>query len=212
MALFLDSANLEDAQRAAALGFVQGATTNPGLLAKAGHRDPKQALTEICALLEGPVFYQLTQHSVEAMQSESAEFMKISPNLGLKIMATIEGMRFCAQISNSAVVAITGVFAPSQVYLAAQAGARFVIPYVNRITRFTGAGIEVVSGMAETLYDTQCELLAAGIKTPAEAIDTLLAGAHHLSLPLEVIEAMSESELTRQALEAFDRTVEEQGW
>ena len=204
MALFLDSANLEDARRASGLGFVVGATTNPGLLARAGHTDGLQALEALCPLFPGTVFYQLLSHTPEEMQSESTPFLSLAENIGLKVPCTIHGLAFTAQISARITVAITGVFTPAQAYLAAQAGAEYVIPYVNRVTRSTGDGPGLVGQIAAILDPTECEILAAGIKSAAEAVDTLLAGAHHVSLPLDVILAMAENPLTEKAVADFE--------
>jgi len=204
MALFLDSANLDDARRASALGFVVGATTNPALLARAGHTDAFLALQALCPLFPGSVFYQLLAHTPQAMRAEADPFLALAENLGLKVPCTVEGLTFTAQISGKATVAVTGVFTPGQAYLAAQAGAQYVIPYVNRVTRFTGDGPGLIDQMADVLDPTDCEILAAGIKSPAEAIDTLLAGAHHLSLPLEVILGMAENALTEKAVADFE--------
>jgi transaldolase len=204
MALFLDSANLEDARRAASLGFVVGATTNPGLLARAGHTDGLQALQSLCPLFPGTVFYQLLGHTPEEMLAECAPFLSLAENVGLKVPCTVSGLAFTAQVSPRATIAVTGVFTPGQAYLAAQAGAEYVIPYVNRVTRLTGDGPGLVGQMAAILDPTECEILAAGIKSPAEAVDTLLAGAGHVSLPLEVILAMAESPLTEKAVADFE--------
>ncbi|MEJ2012695.1 MAG: transaldolase family protein [Anaerolineales bacterium] len=204
MALFLDSADLEDARIAGELGFVVGATTNPALMAKAGHTEPATALKALCEALPGPVFHQLTKRDVAGMRAEAKEFMGLASNLGLKIMCTLSGLQFAAEISGDVTVAITGVFAPAQAYLAAEAGASYVIPYVNRLTRYAGAGPSVIRDMADILFVSDTELLAAGIKTPAEAVETLLAGAEHVSLPLDVIQSMAENELTQQAFAAFD--------
>lgn len=204
MALFLDSADLQDAAIADELGFVYGATTNPGLMAKAGHTDPVSALKSLCNHLPGPVFHQLTSRDVDGMRAEAGDFIGLAPNLGLKIMCTLPGLQFASDISAEVTVAITGVFAPAQAFLAAECGAAYVIPYVNRLTRYAGAGPSVIRDMADILFPTGTELLAAGIKTPAEAVDTLLAGAGHVSLPLDVIRAMAENELTLQAYANFD--------
>lgn len=48
MALFLDSANIDDVREAVELGFVAGVTTNPGLVAKTG----QPALEVIHGILE----------------------------------------------------------------------------------------------------------------------------------------------------------------
>jgi len=204
MALFLDSANLEDVQAASSLGFVFGATTNPALLDKAGYKDPMAALKIICELLPGPVFHQLTERSVKGMRAEAESFIGLAPNLGLKIMCTFEGLQFTAEVTEEVTVAVTAVFSPAQAYLASVANANYVIPYVNRLTRYTGAGQAVLQDMANVLFLTETDLLAAGIKSPAEAMDTLLSGADHLSLPLDVIQAMAVNELTMQAYNSFD--------
>jgi transaldolase len=44
MALFLDSAQVEEARQAVDLGFVAGVTTNPALIAEAGR--PRLALLQ----------------------------------------------------------------------------------------------------------------------------------------------------------------------
>lgn len=204
MALFLDSADLMDAKTAGELGFVHGATTNPALLSRAGHTAAAPALKALCELLPGPVFHQLTAREPEGMRAEAEAFIDLAPNLGLKIMCTLPGLQFAAEISPRVTVAVTGVFSPAQAYLASQAGAAFVIPYVNRLNRFTGAGASVIRDMADILFTNETELLAAGIKTPGEAIETLLAGAEHISLPLAVMQDMAENELTLQAYASFD--------
>lgn len=204
MALFLDSAHLEDARRASELGFVIGATTNPGLLARAGHTDALQALQALCPLFPGTVFYQLLGHTPDEMQAESIPFLSIAENLGLKVPCTVNGLAFTAQVFARVTVAVTGVFTPAQAYLAAQAGAEYVIPYVNRVTRATGDGPGLVAQLAAILDPTECEILAAGIKSAAEAVDTLLAGAQHVSLPLDVIVAMAENPLTEKAVADFE--------
>jgi transaldolase len=204
MTLFLDSAQLEEARNAAALGFVRGATTNPALLAKAGHKDTQAAMKALTQVLPGTVFYQVMGHTLDEMHSEAERFIAIAPNLGLKIPATLLGCQFAARISPQVTVAVTGVFSPGQAYLAAEAGAHYIIPYVNRLTRFVGDGPGVVSQLAMAVEGSPCEVLAAGIKTPAEAMDTLFAGADHLSLPWEVIVGMADNALTEKAMLDFE--------
>lgn len=204
MALYLDSANLDEARRASALGFVVGATTNPALLARAGHTDPVRALQALCPLFTGTVFYQLLARTPEAMRAEAEGLLPLADNLGFKIACTIQGLEFAARFSEEATVAVTAVFTPGQAYLAAQAGAAYVIPYVNRVTRFTGDGPGLIDSMADMLDPTDCEILAAGIKSPGEAVDTLLAGAHHVSLPLDVILGLAENALTEKAVVDFE--------
>ena len=207
MSLYLDSANLDDVREAANLGFVRGATTNPKLLAVAGHTDFYKALQDICPLLPGTVFYQLITESLDEMRQEYKVFRSVAPNLGIKIPCTMTGLQFAKEISRESIVAVTAVFTPAQAYLAGEAGARFVIPFVNRISRFTGSGTDVVGNIAIVLQGSRCQVLAASIKSASEAVEILQAGAQHISLPLAVIKEMAESPLTRQAVEEFNQAL-----
>jgi transaldolase len=204
MTLYLDSADLDEARTARTLGFVAGCTTNPALLARAGHRQPLEAIRQLSGLFSGTVFYQLMEASAVGMAREAPPFLDLGPNVGLKVPATLEGFKFTAEFAGRAAVAITGVFTPSQALLAAEAGAQFVIPYINRLTRYVGDGAAIVGEIGAAIEGTPCVLLVAGIKSPAEAIAARMAGADHLSLPIAVLQAMADSPLTTNALQDFE--------
>lgn len=206
MAIFLDSANLDEAREAASFGFVEGVTTNPSLLAQAGHRQPEIILEKLCDLFSGNVFHQLSSRSTEELVSEGKSFIGFAPNLGIKIMCTMNGLMAGGRLANDFPIAMTGIFHPTQSYTASQCGAFYVIPYVNRITLNTGDGIESIRQMAGLLENTQTEIIAASLKNPRQVFETLQAGAQHVSLPLQVMIAMVENEMTAAALEKFERS------
>ena len=74
MALYLDSAEVEDARQAVALGFVAGITTNPMLVARTG-RPAQEVITDLCCLSLAEVFYQLTERTPEAMENEENPYL-----------------------------------------------------------------------------------------------------------------------------------------
>lgn len=205
MALFLDSARVEEAVQAASLGFVAGATTNPVLIARVG-RPAQAVISDLCATLQGIIFYQVRHEPGPALEAEIDRMRQISQRVAFKLPCTLDYARVANDLSHEGVVAaLTAVYSPAQAYLAAQAGAAYAIPYVNRATRYMGSGAALVAEMAAILDGTQCEILAASIKTPAEAAEVLLAGARHLTLPWEVLAAMAHHDLTDLALEEFAR-------
>jgi transaldolase len=53
------------------------------------------------------------------------------------------------------------------------------------------------------LEKTNTEILAASIKSPSEAVKTLLAGAHHLTLPFDVLQAITVHGLSPQTVDEF---------
>jgi transaldolase len=208
MALYLDSADVGEARLAAELGFVAGVTTNPAIVAKAGRR-AEAVIADLCTILPGTIFHQVTSPPGSTLEAEIERFRAVSAQVAFKIPCSLEYMRVVHGLAQQGVIAaVTAVYSAAQAYTAAQAGARYVIPYVNRATRLCGDGPALVAEIAAVLEGSSCEILAASIKSPAEAVDTLLAGAEHLTLPWEVLAAMAEHPLTELALEEFARSLE----
>lgn len=205
MALYLDSAEIEDARQAMALGFVAGITTNPMLIARTG-RSAQEVIADLCGLSPGAVFYQLTERTPEAMEAEALRFHALSPEqVVLKVPCDLQGLALVARISSEIPCALTAVFSAAQACLAGEAGARYVIPYVNRVTKLCGDGLALLSRMAEVLTRAGqgTEILAASLKSPTEVVAALIHGAHHVTVPLAVIREMAEHRLSTLAIEEF---------
>ncbi len=203
----IDSAVLDEVGAAINLGFVRGCTTNPALMAKV-KESPAEVIKKICEIVPGPVFYQLTAQSLEAREKEARKFYSICPEkIVLKIPATTENMSLVTRLVPEIPCAATAVFSGHQALLAIEAGCTYVIPYVNRATRLLGDGIKLVSEILEVIRATgrQVEIVAASIKTPKEATAALIAGAHHLTLPFEVILALGNHQLSFEAIDEFNR-------
>lgn len=205
MAIYLDSASITDARRALSLGFVSGVTTNPTFVAKTGRRG-REVLAELLALGDGPVFYQVTAPDAQGRLAQARQAVSAAPErVVVKVPATTENIALAAQLTAEGLrVCVTAVNSPAQAYLAAQAGAAFVAPYVNRLTRQMGDGLAVVRQIAALLVDTETRVLAASLKSVDEVVDTLLAGAHDVTMPLDLILALGEHPFSQRAIEQFD--------
>lgn len=212
--IFLDSASAEEARRAFAMGFVQGITTNPTLIARSG-RPAREVIGALCDASTGLVFYQLTGSDPAARRAEADDllFMRLG-RIAIKIPCTLENLTLARDlITDGATVGMTAIFSAAQARLACEVGAHYVLPYVNRATRLLGDGPALVADMRAIIdgAGASTQILAASVKTPKEATATLLAGAHHLTLPLPVIEAMAGHHLSEQAIAEFARVVQEEG-
>lgn len=235
MSIYLDSALPEEARQAMSLGFVRGITTNPTLLAKT-KRPAIEVLRELCHICPGTVFYQLAAPTVAERRLEGEQILRLNDEfdeedghsaerannlrgedfvplrlgrIGLKIPASTENMALVAEFSGKGVaVAVTALFNSAQAYLACEAGAKYLLPYVNRTTRLRGDGFRFVQELAQICKAVGhgTEVLAASIKSPEEAVKTLLAGAHHVSVPLAVLLAMGHDPLSEEAVAEFARS------
>lgn len=203
MALFVDSADPGEVKRAVELGFIHGVTTNPILIARSG-KGARQVITELSVFCPGPIFHQVAAGSTAEMLAEAKALSALLPRrLVIKVLCTLEGLRLVSKIGEEIPCAVTAIFTPTQTYLACEAGARYVIPYVNRLTRAGGDGPGLVKTMREIVAESGIEILAASLKSPQEVVSALLSGAHHATAPLKVIEEMAEDQRTAEALAEF---------
>lgn len=210
MALFLDSASPADARQAMALGFVAGITTNPILMARVGG-EPLEVIAELADICPGTVFYQLTAATVEGREEEARRVLALGSNVGLKIAMTTENLALAAKFAAEGVeVGMTASYSAAQTYLSCEAGVRYSIAYVNRSTRLQGDGLALVGEMRAVIdaCDTETTLLVASLKSAREAVQALIAGAHHLTIPLPLLLEMGDHPLSQQAIEEFDRAIQ----
>ncbi len=207
MALFLDSASAADARQAMALGFVSGITTNPNLMAKAAGK-PADIIAELADICPSPVFYQLTAPTVTEREAEARRVLALRPNIALKIAMTTENLALAAKFVKEGVkVGMTASYSAAQTYLTCEANVTYSIAYVNRSTRLQGDGLALVSEMRAVVEacDTTTTILVASLKSTAEVVQAVIAGAHHVTIPLPLLLEMGNHALSDQAIEEFAR-------
>jgi len=204
MAIYLDSAKLDEARQAKEFGWVYGVTTNPSLMAKAGV-EPEDVLKGLAKLDFYQVYYQLVSQDLEDMLIEAHKAGEIVKNgLILKIAPTVNGFRFVAKHGNEFPCCVTAVFDPAQALIAREAGARYIAVYVNRATKQLGDGLGLVGELAKVLAGSQTEILAASLKSTKEAVDAFLAGAQHITIPFDLLVDLSTHLLSVQTVEQFN--------
>jgi transaldolase len=204
MAIYLDSARLDEARRAKAFGWVHGVTTNPSLMAKAGIQ-PEEVLSGLDDLEFPQVYYQLVSQDLAGMLLEARQACEyIESGLILKIPPTENGFCFVAKHWNEFPCCVTAVFDPAQALVAREAGARYIAVYVNRATKQLGDGLALVEKLAKVLAGSQTEILAASLKSTQEAVDALLAGAQHVTVPCDLLVGLSTHPLSEKTVEQFN--------
>jgi transaldolase len=203
--IYLDSALINEAELAVKLGWVKGITTNPTLLAKSP-LSPEETIQQLAAISPGELYYQLTASSCEEMLLEARRASEIiGEKLVLKIPATAMGFQLLACLPPKIACSVTAIYSAAQAAVAREAGAKYAIAYVNRATRLLGDGLALVREMATVLQGSKTTILAASLKSPQEAAAALQAGAHHLTLPMDILQGMTTHNLSEQTVEEFNR-------
>ncbi|MDJ0843033.1 transaldolase family protein [Crocosphaera sp.] len=202
--IYLDSAIIKDAEIAIKYGWVKGITTNPTLLAKTD-LSPEETLQKLAILSPGELYYQLTATDAETMITEGEKaYELIGEKTVLKIPATTIGFQATATLSPKIPCAVTAIYSSAQAAIAKEAGAKYAIAYVNRATRLLGDGLALIKEMSKVLQGSNTEILAASLKSSQEAAAALDAGAHHLTVPLDILTAMTTHELSEKTVIEFN--------
>ena len=94
MKIFLDSSDVDEIQKAVATGLIDGVTTNPSLMLKAG-RDPREVLMEICEMFswDSSVSAEVSGDTAEDMLDQADDYIQINPNITVKVPCTVEGLK-----------------------------------------------------------------------------------------------------------------------
>jgi transaldolase len=206
MKIFLDTANIEHIRHGVRMGVVAGVTTNPSLVSREGRVDYRKLVEEICAIVPGPVSTEVLGQDVKTMVTEAREIAKWADNVVVKIPASPEGVEATAVLAKENVkVNFTLCFTLNQAILAAEAGARFISPFVGRLDDIGEDGMKVVADIVEYLdyYQLSSQVIAASIRHPQHCLMAAKIGAHISTVPYEVLLQMVRHPLTDIGIQRF---------
>ena len=205
MKIFMDTADVDEIREAAAMGMVDGVTTNPSLIAKTG-KPFKQVIKEICDIVDGPISAESVNEDAEGMMKEAREYSKIHKNVVVKIPMTAEGLKATKMCAAEGIKTnVTLVFQPIQGLLAAKAGASFVSPFIGRLDDICQEGMDMVADLMTMLhnYNYKTEVIVASIRHPVHVVQSALIGAHIVTLPFKVFNTLVKHPLTNSGIEKF---------
>ena len=205
MKFFVDTADTAEIRDLAETGLLDGVTTNPSLVHKAG-RDFLEVVREICGIVSGPVSAEVVALDHREMMREADVLRKIAPNIAVKVPLTLDGLKTCKALTGEGtMVNVTLCFTANQALLAAKAGASFISPFVGRHDDTGFDGMQIISEI-RTIYDNYdfaTEILVASVRSPIHVHDAAKLGADVMTAPPAVIRQLFKHPLTDNGLKAF---------
>lgn len=209
MKFFIDTANLNDIKEAAALGILDGVTTNPSLMAKEGIKGEANILQHyvtICNMVNGPVSAEVISTDFSGMVEEGKKLAALHPNIVVKVPMIKEGVKAIKYFTDNGIKTnCTLVFSAAQALLAAKAGATMVSPFLGRIDDSNWDGVQLIEQIVHiyNVYGYKTEVLAASIRSSLHIVRCAEAGADIATCPLSSILGLFNHPLTDIGLEKF---------
>jgi transaldolase len=205
MKFFADTAEIDEIRELAETGLLDGVTTNPSLVQKAG-RDFVEVVREICGVVSGPVSAEVVALDYEGMMREAEVLRKIAKNIAVKVPLTPAGLKACKALTgDGSMVNVTLCFSAAQALLAAKAGATFISPFIGRLDDVGTDGMGLIADIRLIYdnYDFATEILAASIRHPMHVVEAAKMGADVMTAPPKIIWQLFKHPLTDVGLQNF---------
>ena len=205
MKIFLDTADIGLIKKYNDMGLVDGITTNPSLLAKAGG-NPADAMAEISDVISGDVSLEVVATDSDAMVEEGRRLRRYGDNVVVKVPMTPDGLAACRRLSSEGIpVNVTLIFSANQALLAAKAGAKYVSPFIGRIDDTGHDGMQLIEDLVGIFqnYGFETQVLVASVRHPVHVKEAAMLGADVVTLPPAVLEKMLHHPLTKIGLDNF---------
>ena len=204
MKLYLDTAVYEEVEQGVNWGVIDGVTTNPTLIAKAGH-DHEEQVKRICGIV-GNVSAEVVSEARDDIVVEGRRLAAWHKNVIVKVPMTPDGIAAWKVLAGEGTrINVTLCFSVNQALLAAAIGAYIISPFAGRLDDINEDGMKVVADIvaAYRQQEIKTKVLAASIRTPIHVTQAALAGADIATMPFAVLKQMFNHPLTDAGMKRF---------
>ena len=168
MKFFVDTADMAEIKELAATGLLDGVTTNPSLIAKAGAISRRSSPRS--AGRPGPGQRRSGRHRYrrhDGRGREARQDRQERHGQGAADLGRAEGLPRAGRRGHQ--VNVTLCFSANQALLAAKAGATFISPFIGRLDDIGPDGMDLIREIRAIYdnYDFETEILAASIRNAA---------------------------------------------
>ena len=196
MEFIIDTVDLNEIKEAVEYLPISGVTSNPSIVKATSPEsffDHMRKIREMIGM-ENSLHIQVTGLDCETMVKEAKRIVKeIDDLVYIKVPVSYEGIKAIKELKNRGMnVTATAVYDLMQAYMALEAGADYIAPYVNRIGNLGSDPFELIHELSSRIevdgYD--CKILAASFKGVQQVRDALNSGSHAITAPVAVLKSI----------------------
>ena len=212
MKIFLDTADLNEIRKWQGYSVLDGVTTNPSIMLKFGGYDMEVRAKEICQLVHPyPVSVEVTSNDHAEMLAQGRLFATWADNVVVKIPVINEHGEPSLDVVRTLVdenikVNMTACLSFGQVVLGAKAGATYISIFAGRIADEGQDSAEVIRNSVEWLthWDYPSEIIVGSIRTAMDVQEAVLAGAHIITTPPQLLQKFIDHRYSRETVKGFN--------
>lgn len=210
MEFIIDTVDLNEIKEAVAYLPIVGVTSNPSIIKKTSPQDFFKHMNEIRNIIgkERSLHVQVISKDCDEMVKEAHRILEeIDKDVYIKVPTSFEGVKAIKVLKAEGInVTATAVYDLMQAYMALEAGADYIAPYVNRIGNLGNDPFELINELSNRIVmdDYNCKILAASFKGVQQIRDSFNAGAQAITAPVEVLKAIFANPNIEKAVDDFN--------
>lgn len=188
MEFYLDSADYEKINTYVEAYNIKGVTCNPTIIVKDGAEIKKLAAS---VPKDKVLFLQVISEETEKIVEETKKLMSLREKVIVKIPATPNGLRAIKLLKDEGIETLaTAIYSVQQALMAANCGAAYVAPYVNRICDLEIDGVKAALEIQKVFKEqnVDCKVIAASFKNLSQVKELLTGGVEAVTVGADLME------------------------
>ncbi len=203
MDFYLDSADYGKITEYVEAYNIKGVTSNPTIIVK-----DKADIMKLIEVIpkDKELFVQVISDELEGIIEETKKLMSLSENIIVKIPATPNGLKAIKILKEQNIKTLaTGIYSVEQALMAANCGAAYVAPYVNRICDLEIDGVKAALEIQKTFkqQNIDCKVLAASFKNMMQVKELMINGIDAVTISVDLMEKLIYNKNTEYAVKNF---------
>ena len=209
MEILFDTANLESIRKYSQIYPFTGVTSNPSILKAEGKVDFFAHMREIRSIIgmERTLHIQTIAEDLYGILRDADAILKnVDSRVFIKIPTPEAGLQAIMKLKAQGVgVTATAIYSKIQGFMAIMAGADYIAPYRNRMENLDVNFAEAISAFRNGIEENHanCKILAASFKNIAQVNKALLAGAHTVTVPPQLLHSTFQMASVQKAIDDF---------
>ena len=203
MDFYLDSADYGKITEYVEAYNIKGVTSNPTIIVK--DKADIMKLIEVVPK-DKELFVQVISDELKGIIAETKKLMSFSENIIVKIPATPNGLKAIKILKEQNIKTLaTGIYSVEQALMAANCGAAYVAPYVNRICDLEIDGVKAALEIQKTFkqQNIDCKVLAASFKNMMQVKELMINGIDAVTISADLMEKLIYNKNTEYAVKDF---------
>ena len=211
MEFIIDTVNLEEIKEAVEYLPIVGVTSNPSIVKKTNPQNFFKHMKEIRKIIgqERSLLIQVISKDYDTIIKEAHRILKeVDDKVYIKVPVSYEGIKAIKLLKEEGInVTATAVYDLMQAYMALEAKADYIAPYVNRIGNLGADPFELINELSNRIImdGYESKIVAASFKGVQQVKDALNNGAQAVTVPVEVLKQIFANPNIEKAVNDFNQ-------